>query len=74
MGENIDRCGVCAHLVAAHDPAVGCTERVPGTKERMPGPCGCGSPPVLADILPFRTRSARNMEPIDTPSEEQSAD
>jgi hypothetical protein len=57
-----------------HDPATGCTERVPGTKERMPGACGCGTPPVLADVLPFRTRSARDLEPIEAPSEEHTND
>jgi hypothetical protein len=70
MGENMERCRACGHLIAAHDPAEGCTERVPGTKERMPGACGCGLPPILADVIPFRTRSARDMPPLDPPSED----
>lgn len=62
MGENGERCAVCGHLFSAHDPVAGCTERVPGTMQRMPGACGCGAPPVLADVLPFRTRGERDAE------------
>jgi hypothetical protein len=57
-----------------HDAAAGCTERVPGTKERMPGACGCGTPPVLADVIPFRPRSVRDQTPIEPPSEERTDD
>jgi hypothetical protein len=60
MGEFSERCETCGHLIAAHDPVAGCQERVPGTMERMPGACGCGLPPVLADVLQFRTRSERD--------------
>jgi hypothetical protein len=59
MGEFSERCTTCGHLLVAHDPESGCTERVPGTKERMPGPCGCGGRPVLADVIPFRSRAER---------------
>jgi hypothetical protein len=27
--------------------------------ERMPGSCDCGAPEVLADVIPFRSRSER---------------
>jgi hypothetical protein len=30
--------------------------------ERMPGTCDCGAPDVLADVLPFRSRSQRDEE------------
>jgi hypothetical protein len=59
MGEIDERCLECGHLLVAHDPVVGCTERVPGTMERMPGACECGAKPVLADVIPFRSRAAR---------------
>jgi hypothetical protein len=55
-----DRCTKCGHLLQTHDPQVGCTERVPGTMERMPGPCTCGAPEVLADVIPFRSRIERD--------------
>jgi hypothetical protein len=61
MGEFAERCTRCGHLLVAHDSEDGCSERVPGTKERMPGPCGCGGKPVLADVIPFRSRADRNM-------------
>jgi hypothetical protein len=62
MGELHERCTKCGHLVTSHDPGAGCTERVPGTMERMPGTCDCGAPDVLADVLPFRSRSQRDEE------------
>lgn len=60
MGDEGVRCLKCGHLSASHDPETGCTERVPGTKDRMPGPCACGAREVLADIIPFRSRTERN--------------
>jgi hypothetical protein len=60
MGGINERCTKCGHLLASHAPDVGCTDRVPGTMERMPGACGCGAPEVLADVIPFRTRSQRD--------------
>jgi hypothetical protein len=60
MGDTHERCTKCGHLLASHEPGIGCTERVPGTMERMPGTCDCGAPEVLADVLPFRTRSERD--------------
>lgn len=59
MGDTAERCTKCGHLVASHDPQAGCTERVPGTMDRMPGACACGAPEVLADVIPFRTRNER---------------
>jgi hypothetical protein len=56
MGENNERCTQCGHPVASHEPGVGCTERVPGMRDRIPGPCGCGTGVLSADILPFRRR------------------
>jgi hypothetical protein len=35
----------------------------------MPGSCGCGAPPVLADVIPFRTRSERDAIPSEYPEE-----
>jgi hypothetical protein len=60
MGEMGERCPTCGHLILSHDPLIGCTERVPGTMQRMPGACECGARPVLADVLPFRSRTIRN--------------
>jgi hypothetical protein len=60
MGETHDRCLECGHLLLSHETGTGCTERVPGTMARMPGTCDCGSPEVLADVIPFRTRSERD--------------
>ena len=51
---------MCGHLIASHEPGVGCTEHVPGTMERMPGNCNCGAPEVLADVIPFRSRDERD--------------
>jgi hypothetical protein len=28
--------------------------------KRMPGTCDCGAPEVLADVLPFRSRTERD--------------
>jgi hypothetical protein len=67
MGENDERCTICRHPVASHEPGVGCTERVPGMRERIPGPCGCGAGVLTADILPFRRRPAYEPEETDTP-------
>jgi hypothetical protein len=61
MGELQARCTKCGHLLISHEPS-GCTERVPGTMERMPGTCDCGAPEVLAEVLPFRSRSERDAE------------
>jgi len=60
MADDFERCATCGHLLTSHDPQVGCTEHVPGTLERIPGPCGCGAPEVLADVIPFRSRSERD--------------
>ena len=59
MGDKNDRCTKCGHWLLSHEPEAGCTERVPGTMERMPGKCNCGAPEVLADVIPFRSRSDR---------------
>jgi hypothetical protein len=57
MGENMERCARCRHPLASHEPVRGCTERVPGTRDRIPGPCGCGGAgSTTADVLPFRRR------------------
>lgn len=60
MGDRDDHCADCGHLLESHEPGLGCTERVPGTMERMPGTCDCGAPEVLANIIPFRSRNERN--------------
>jgi hypothetical protein len=65
MGEIGERCTACGHLLVSHDPLTGCTERVPGMMERMPGACECGAQPVLADVLPFRSRSERMLHVVD---------
>ncbi len=62
MGEEDGRCTRCGHLLASHEPGVGCTEHVPGTMERMPGTCNCGAPGVLADVIPFRSRDERERQ------------
>jgi hypothetical protein len=67
MGENKERCGACGHPVASHEPGVGCTERVPGMRDRIPGPCGCGAGVLTADILPFRRRSLSPPDDADSP-------
>lgn len=59
MGEENDRCARCGHLIASHEPGVGCSEHVPGTMKRMPGTCKCGAPEVLAAVIPFRSRTER---------------
>jgi hypothetical protein len=61
MGDD-ERCPSCGHLLTTHDPVVGCTDRVPGTKDRMPGACACGAKKVLADVIPFRSRAMREIE------------
>jgi hypothetical protein len=71
MGELGERCKTCGHLLAVHDALTGCSDRVPGTMDRMPGSCGCGAPPVLADVIPFRTRSERDAIPSEYPEEPQ---
>jgi hypothetical protein len=58
MGDTNERCTKCGHPAASHKSGV-CIERVPGTMERMPGPCNCGVPPVLAEVIPFRARNER---------------
>jgi hypothetical protein len=70
MGDSYDRCTDCGHLLVSHEPGVGCSERVPGTMERMPGTCGCGAPQILADILPFRSRNDRDADRGLTPPNE----
>ena len=70
MGDGQDRCVKCGHLLEAHVPGVGCTDRVPGTMERMPGTCDCGAPEVLADVLPFRSRDERDAARATSPIEE----
>jgi hypothetical protein len=62
MGDNDERCMKCRHPVTSHAPETGCSERVPGTLERMPGPCNCGATGVLADVIPFRSRNERASE------------
>jgi hypothetical protein len=47
-------------MLQSHEPI--CTERVPGTMERMPGTCNCGAPEVLAEVIQFRSRSQREAE------------
>jgi hypothetical protein len=66
MGENTERCGRCRHPLAVHDPATGCTDRVPGTRDRIPGLCGCEGPGTgTADVLPFRRRRLTAIEDDD---------
>ena len=62
MGDDNDRCNACGHPLSAHDPHAGCTDRVPGTMERMPGACACGAKKALADVIPFRSRAAREAQ------------
>jgi len=74
MGGINEHCTKCGHLLASHAPDVGCTHHVPGTIERMPGACGCGAPEVLADVIPFRTRSQRDALARGLPLDEDGGD